>query len=72
MKYSIPYIAYITVFAVIPFISTFVIAGVNYNLKPIDLIPLEEVLYNTSFFCIYCNIFNNNRVLPGNSSGYVD
>jgi multiple sugar transport system permease protein len=58
MKYSIPYIAYITVFAVIPFIATFVIAGVNYNLKPIDLIPLEEVLYNTFIFSVFTAIFS--------------
>ncbi|QIJ32902.1 ABC transporter permease subunit [Acidianus sulfidivorans JP7] len=61
MKYSIPYLGYIIGFGILPFVSTFILFGVNFSqaIKGLSVVPLNQIMYNTLFFSIFTAIFSS-------------
>ncbi|BFI76568.1 ABC transporter permease subunit [Sulfurisphaera ohwakuensis] len=58
IKYSIPYLVYITIFGILPLILTFVIVGLNFNLakSAFSITNVGEIIYNTFYFSLFTAI----------------
>lgn len=55
VKYSLPYLVYITIFGIVPLFLTFIIVGLNINsIKSVFTIanPLQ-IIYNTFYFSLF-------------------
>ncbi|BBG24302.1 ABC transporter permease [Sulfuracidifex tepidarius] len=57
LRYSIPYIIYIAIFAIFPFVFTFIFAGLHFSLKSIGIIPITEIVKNTFIFSVFTAVF---------------
>ncbi|MEM4769100.1 MAG: ABC transporter permease subunit [Saccharolobus sp.] len=58
VKYSIPYLSYITLFGIIPLILTFIIVGLNFSSakSAFSIINPIEIIYNTFYFSLFTAI----------------
>ncbi|BAB67011.1 ABC transporter permease subunit [Sulfurisphaera tokodaii] len=58
IRYSIPYLVYITIFGILPLILTFVIVGLNFNLakSAFSITNVGEIIYNTFYFSLFTAI----------------
>lgn len=58
IRYSIPYLVYITIFGILPLILTFVIVGLNFNLakSAFSITNIGEIIYNTFYFSLFTAI----------------
>ncbi|MEM0263638.1 MAG: ABC transporter permease subunit [Saccharolobus sp.] len=55
VKYSIPYLSYITLFGIIPLILTFIIVGLNFSSakSAFSITNPIEIIYNTFYFSLF-------------------
>ncbi|MEM3350776.1 MAG: ABC transporter permease subunit [Saccharolobus sp.] len=58
VKYSIPYLSYITLFGIIPLILTFIIVGLNFSSakSAFSITNPIEIIYNTFYFSLFTAI----------------
>ncbi len=49
---------YLSIFAVFPFIFTFIFAGLHFSFKSIELVPVSEIVKNTFIFSVFTAVFS--------------
>ena len=60
MRLSLPYLAYVMLFGVVPFVATFVLVGLDLRtaLLTLRLVPVGEIFWNTVIMAVLNSVFS--------------